>query len=111
MLHIYISLFLGYALLMWFRTNVFVEYMNLFSLSRFFKIDEYNKLHAEGFSELYIDFLSQYYRVFFIVRLLICPICVSFWLGLFVSFFHTDIKFLICAPLILFFYSVFNRML
>lgn len=108
-----ISLTLGYLVLVWLRTNAFVEYMTLCGLSKFFHISEYNKLHDEGYAGSYTDFLYEYYQSQFFVRLVCCPVCLSFWLGLFTGLCVATqlIAVLVAAPLILFFYLVFNRML
>jgi len=65
------------ALIIWFKTSAFVEYMRLFRLGQFFKVNEYHELSNEL---SYIDFLKEYYNNF-ITRLLSCPICTSVWLG------------------------------
>ena len=97
--------------LIWYRTNAFAEYLNLFKLTQFFKIAEYNELQNQGYGGLYIDYLSEYYSDKFLVRLLKCPICVSFWIGAFSSLFLTVYSGAIVAPLALFFYAIFNRVL
>lgn len=108
---VFVALVLSYVLVVWLRTNAFVEYMHLFKLDRFFKIAEYLKIQNDGYEGNYIDFLAEYYRDSFFVRLVVCPVCLSFWLGLVVSFFE-NIKYSYCtAPLILFFYLIFNKLL
>jgi hypothetical protein len=106
-----IALVLSYFMLSWYRTNAFVEYMTLFKLTRFFNIAEYNELHKEGYGGVYVDYLAEYYSDKFFVRLLKCPICLSFWLGLFSSIFVGVYQGLLITPLVLLFYSIFNRAL
>jgi len=108
-----ISLALGYFLLVWLRTNAFTEYITLCGMSRILHISEYNKLHGEGYAGTYTDFLYEYYRDSFFVRLICCPVCLSFWLGLVAGLCVAPqlVVALVSAPLILFFYLVFNRML
>lgn len=106
-----IALVLGYLMLIWYRTNAFVEYANLFKLARFFNVAEYNNLRNQGYDGLYIDYLSEYYSDKFFVRLLKCAICLSVWLGIFCSLFLDVYSGLIIAPLALFFYAIFNRAL
>lgn len=108
---LFIAFILSYCLVIWFRTNAFAEYMTLLRLSRFFKIDEYNKLHNEGYDGVYLNFLHEYYRELFLVRLLSCPVCVSFWLGVLDMVISQDPLSVLTAPLTLFFYLLFNKML
>jgi hypothetical protein len=103
------SILLGYALFVWTRTNAFVEYMNLLGLSRFFHIDEYNKLSLEGYSESYLSFLREYWADCFFVRLVVCPICVGFWLGLVLLLFFGVSP--VTIPLGLFFFGIFNKLI
>ena len=87
--------FIALALTIWFKTNAFVEYMELFKLERFFHIKEY----VEMSSDLsYPEFLKEYFNSF-ITRLLSCPICTSVWLGFFVSVFAG----LLAFPIVTFF--------
>jgi hypothetical protein len=101
----------GYFLLIWLRTNAFAEYMTLFRLSWLFRIEEYNKLAHESYPGNYVDFLAEYYRAFFIVRLIICPVCVSFWTGVLSTPFLSFEDSAALAPLTLLFYTLFNKML
>jgi hypothetical protein len=107
----YVALLYGFLLLVWFRTNALVEYMNLLNLNKFSKIKEYNELHANGYEGNFLDFLYEYYKDMFLVRLVACPICVSFWLGVFTYAVVPSIESLLAAPLALFFYTVLNKML
>lgn len=101
----------GYFIFIWLKTDAFAEYINLFKLNNFPKIDEYNQLHNNGFDGNYIDFLNQYYRNLFIVRLLVCPVCISFWIGIISIVFTLNFYSFITAPLSLLFYLLFNKML
>jgi hypothetical protein len=101
----------GYFMLVWYRTNAFAEYAKLFRLDNFFAVAEYLKIHKDGYDGNYIDFLSEYYSDFFVVRLLRCPVCVSFWLGVVSVFAFESVDAFLAAPLTLFFYLLFNRML
>jgi hypothetical protein len=106
-----VSFLLSYLLILWFRTNAFVEYINLFRLSSLFFVTEYNKLRSEGYGDLYVDFLHEYYKDFFIVRLVSCPICLSVWLGILCCVFYGVQSGCLVAPLTLFFFSVFNKII
>jgi hypothetical protein len=105
-----IAFLLSYLMVVWLKTNDFVEYMTLLKQEKF-HVAEYNKLHKEGYAGNYVDFLFEYYNDLFIVRLLSCPVCLSFWLGLVTAIFTGSLAGLLSAPLTLFFYLLFHRML
>lgn len=71
-------------LVVWFRTEATLEYAKLFRLNKWFKLEDWELAKTPGYS--YQDFLLEYHNNFF-TRLVCCPICVSTWLGLFVSIF------------------------
>lgn len=68
-------------LLIWFKTNAFVEYAKLLHVTKFIKVDEYELLVNDGADITFPDFLKEFHNNF-ITRLLSCPICTSVWLGL-----------------------------
>jgi hypothetical protein len=103
-----VSFFLGYALLIWFRTNAFAEYITLFKLARFFHVGDYNELAKNGYPEGYVHSLKEYYHDSFITRLVTCPICFGFWLGV-ILFLTLPVNILV-IPLGLFFYGVLNKL-
>lgn len=73
---------LSVFLVIWFETEAFVEYCQLFKIERIFKLDEYALVKTADYS--YQDFLVEYHNNFF-SRLITCPICVSTWVGLVLS--------------------------
>lgn len=106
-----VSILLGYFMLIWRKTNAFVEYMHLARLHNLFYISEFLKVQKDGYDGNYADFLSEYYRDKFIVRLATCPICLSFWLGLFCVIFFQNVSAMICGPLSLLLYLLFNKLI
>lgn len=78
--------FICLYLIIWFKTDAFIEYVKLFRLNNWFKVNQYIDLALADPSYTYIDFLIEYYNNFF-TRLITCPICTSVWLGLFLSYF------------------------
>lgn len=98
-------------MVVWLKTNAFAEYMTLLRLDSFYHVDEFNKLHKEGYDGTYVNFLFEYYNDSFIVRLISCPICLSFWLGLAAALVIGGVESTLLAPLILFFYLLFNKLL
>jgi len=105
-----IAFVLSYIMVIWLKSNAIVEYFTLLKLDYFFHIHEYNELEKNSYGGNYVEFLYEYYRDSFFVRLLVCPICISFWLGLFEALYVNTYEAIISAPLILFFYLLFNKM-
>lgn len=73
--------FLGALLLLvWFRTNAVVEYLELLCLGGRFLKDFKEKSSREG-----LDFKGYIllYKNCFLVRLLCCPICLGVWVNIF----------------------------
>ena len=68
-------------LILWFKTDAFVEYVKLFRLSKLFKLDDFENKKHEDFELTYHSYLRQYHNNFF-TRLITCPICLSVWLCL-----------------------------
>ena len=62
-----VSLLLGYAILIWLRTDAFAEYAALLGVN-WFKLDEYRKLKGDGYDGDYVSFLYEYYQSHFFVR-------------------------------------------
>jgi hypothetical protein len=82
-----VSCFITTTLLIWFKSDAFVEYAKLLHLHRIFKIKEYEeKRLAESFQLTYTTFLRMTSDRF-LIRLITCPLCVSFWLSLIGLFF------------------------
>lgn len=102
------SLLVSYVLVIWFKTNAFVEYLTLFKLSKFFYIFDYNKIVEHGYAGTYTEFLREYYHDYFFVRLTTCPICFGFWLSL--PFLFLSPSNILVLPLGLFFYGLFNKL-
>ena len=71
--------FTALFLLIWFKTEAFVEYMKLFRLSKLFKIDLYEEMNRGGADMSYHEFLLEHFNMFG-TRLITCPICVTTWL-------------------------------
>ena len=69
------------VLILWFRTDVWLEYCKLFHLDfiSFYKYFEDKK--KSDVSLTYIIYLRMYHNGFF-VRLITCPICLSVWIGI-----------------------------
>ena len=103
---IIISSMITLILLVWFKTNAFVEYARLFHISRFLKVEDYIN---SGSEDSFPDFLVEFYNCFF-TRLISCPICLSVWLGIIGSVITTT-SFPITIVLGLFFYLLSIKLL
>lgn len=90
----------AFILVVWFKTEAFVEYCKLFPPAYyFFYIDKYlyylerdlNELKKGEIKKLnfsnYIEYIEYQWSTHFFGKLLTCPICVGTWLSLFASFF------------------------
>jgi len=106
-----VSFIISYLMILWYRTNAFVEYVNLLKLSKWFHVADYAELQRAGYGGNYVSFLAEYYSDKFFVRLVTCSLCLSFWAGGISALFLGSLGGLLCPPLILFFFSLFNRML
>jgi hypothetical protein len=106
-----VSVLLGYLLLIWRRTDAFAEYCELFKINNLFCLREYREVKNNGYDGNYADFLREYYLDKFIVRLATCPICLSFWLGLICVLVSGNILSMVCGPIALFIYLLFNKLI
>lgn len=68
-------------LLIWFRTDAFLEYCKVFHLDKisFYKHYESIKKH-EDMRMTYHQYLLTYHNNFF-TRLITCPVCMAFWVA------------------------------
>ncbi len=85
----------------WFEKDFFPVYMKLFNLTDLFWLKEYysllNGIKTEDYA--YLQFLAEYKYEHFMVKLLICPVCFSFWLALIFSILYGVVFFF---PIIVF---------
>ena len=106
-----VALFLGYLMHIWLDSDALVEYLNLFKQEHLFHVSDYNELHKQGYLGNYTQFLREYYGDSFLIRLSTCPLCLSFWLGVFEMAVLGKPEAIISAPLILFSYRLYIKML
>ena len=79
---IFIPFLVALVLLIWLHSEAFVEYATLFSGNRFFYIDDFKEKQKKDPTLDWIRYLQLYHDTLF-VRLITCPMCLSFWLTLF----------------------------
>ena len=104
--------FLNASLLFYmYDTDAFVEYVRLFKLNKFFKIEKYEK-YLDTFHEgNYWDYLV-YEKKTFLRKLLSCPFCVSFWMNIICFACHKEsVMFIVSLWLTVFLYLVLKVLL
>ena len=109
------ALIVSYILLVWLKTDAVMEYLrqanNWVGLPLPKRVLEYIEISKNGYDGVFADFLAEYFKdVSFFVRLVICPICISFWLSLPFVLFLGPTMFSV-APLALLFYLVLVKLL
>ena len=76
-----ISLIVATILVLWFRSEAYVEYCRLLHLNWISFYKDYYDQRKNDVSLNYFGYLRQYHNCFF-VRLITCPVCVGTWLAL-----------------------------
>lgn len=99
-----------FILVIWFNTEVFVEYSNLLKL-KWFKIYDYLNAKETDFTLTYHSFLLQKHNNFF-TKLVTCPFCINFWfilIGKFIfDYSFLEIPTIYVTSLIIYF--IFNKL-
>lgn len=72
---------LGLILLIWFKTDAWVEYCRLLRLDFLSFYKDFDEKQYNDVSLTYHIYLRRYHNCFF-VRLITCPICLAIWLSL-----------------------------
>ena len=78
------SCWIALLLLIFFRTEAWLEYSRLFHLDCISYYKDFNSKFKDDMSLKYLTYLRRNHNCFF-VRLITCPICLTAWLGLFIS--------------------------
>jgi hypothetical protein len=68
-------------LLIWFRSEAWLEYTKLFHLNFLSFYKDYELKKKDDVSLEYLVYLRRYHNCF-LIRLVTCPICLSIWIGL-----------------------------
>ncbi len=84
---------LALILLVWFKSDAFVEYAKLFRVQNFFFVPLFEKEREKDPSLDYLGYLSLHHECFF-VKLINCVLCLGFWLALFISLHLGDLLYL-----------------
>jgi len=80
------SSIIALILLVWFRTDAWLEYTRLFHFNWLSFYKEFDAKYKNDVSLTYLHFLRRDHNCFF-VRLITCPICIAIWLGLIIAIF------------------------
>jgi hypothetical protein len=109
-IEIYFSFIVALILLIWFRTEAFVEYCRIMNMNYISKYKDYDLKRKEDVSLTYLTYLRQYHDGF-LVRLITCPICLSVWISILLCFmfFQAAIPIVIIGSLIV--YGIIDRLL
>ena len=102
---LHLVLFINVVLIVWFKTDAFLEYARLFRLAKLFKIDKYDEEYNNDFTLDYHTFLLKEYKDSFFVKLITCPICLIVWAGIAGAIFFGHLYFspiTICSILLYF---------
>ena len=75
------SCLIALLLLIWFRTDAFVEYSKILHLNSISFHKDFEEKHHNDASLTYIFYLRKYHNCF-LVRLITCPICLAIWIGI-----------------------------
>ena len=85
---IYVIFLIAIVLLIWLKTDAFIEWGSVFGLSKILKTKEFRDFKLEQLLSnnqsvdiTYPTFLKLNHNSFF-TRLISCPICLSFWLSI-----------------------------
>lgn len=81
MLGLYLSCsIVAMILLIWFRSEAYLEYCRLFNLDKISFYKDYEEKKNQDARLTYLDYLRQYHYNFF-TRLITCPVCLSVWVA------------------------------
>lgn len=92
--YIFYSFIASLALFFLYKTDVLVEYVRLFRLSKLFFVDKYDDHLIKFPANSYWDFLLFEYNNFF-TRLLSCPVCLGFWINVGLYYMYGDLTLLV----------------
>ena len=101
---LYYSCFIASGLLIWLKSDAFVEYFDLLKLDMAFGIRSYKKLRGEvSYPMSYPDYLLLKHNSF-LIRLITCPLCLSVWTSVIISssIGWQYLPFLIVVPLVIY---------
>lgn len=105
-----ISCLIALILLVFFRTDGFLEYTRILHLDWLSHYKEFDAKYKEDVSLTYLLFLRRDHNCFF-VRLITCPICFAVWLGIILLIFTHLIFIPVCIVGGLLLFTVIDKLL
>lgn len=78
------SCIMAALLIVWFRTDAYVEYARVFRLNKISFYQDFDAKKSEDARLTYFGYLRQYHNSFF-TRLITCPICLGVWVATIIS--------------------------
>lgn len=82
MIELFYGLSIAMALVVWFKTDAFIEYARLLGVTKELRVDEYFVYNETLDQQLtYPEYLLECYGRYFLIRLITCEVCLSIWLG------------------------------
>jgi hypothetical protein len=107
---LFLICFTTLILLIWFRTDAWIEYCKIFNVNYICKYKEYEEQKKEDLSLSYHKFLLRNYYHLFFIRLITCPICFSVWVSFILSLiFWLPLYFPIISIFGLLLYGLLNK--
>ena len=82
---IFISCLICTILIIWFKTDAFIEYSKLLNIHHLFKIDKWEEYKTNVDCEVTYHTYLKLQHSYFIIRLMTCPICLGFVLTVMLS--------------------------
>lgn len=108
---ILISSIIALHLLIWFRTDAYLEYCRLLKLNFISDYKGFDREYSQDVSLTYHIFLRRYHNNFFI-RLITCPICLAVWLAIIYTIIFSTFNILPYIILLgIFIYAIIDRLL
>lgn len=85
------SCLIALLLLIWFRTDGWLEYTKLLRLDFIAHYKDFEEKQETNITLTYHLYLRLYHNCFFI-RLITCPICLAVWLGIVIALFTVPLQ-------------------
>lgn len=110
MILLFVSCYIAFALLIWFKTEAWLDYTKLLRLEFLSEYDDYNAKKRDDPLLTYMIYLRRYHNCF-LVRLITCPVCVSVWLGVIAGLWTSLLLFPLFSLCGLLIYGIIDRLL
>lgn len=99
-----------FVLIIWFKTDAFIEYTKLLKLDKWFSVDDYEKHKSNDFELTYHLYLRSHKNTF-LSRLVTCPICLTTWMFMIVLILDSMSNFCLNVIVTLSLYYLFSKLM